>query len=111
MVINKDLLDSKMLRLGFREVTLGTAMLREAVPLWAPGALITKDIYPAIAAQFQSTPSRVERAMRHAIESAFQRADLGEVENIFGHTISAYSGKPTVGEFLSRMSRVCACAD
>lgn len=62
---------------------------------------ITKELYPEIAEKFDTTPSRVERAIRHAIEVAWGRGDPKTVEGIFGYTISADKGKPTNSEFIA----------
>lgn len=56
---------------------------------------ITKQLYPEIADKYHTTPSRVERAIRHAIEVAWGRGEQSAVENIFGYTVSAAKGKPT----------------
>ena len=65
---------------------------------------ITKSLYPQIAKKFSTTPSRVERAIRHAIEVAWGRGQQEAVENIFGYTISAAKGKPTNSEFIAMIS-------
>ena len=65
---------------------------------------ITKCLYPQIANKFHTTPSRVERAIRHAIEVAWGRGEQKTVENIFGYTISASKGKPTNSEFIALIS-------
>ena len=65
---------------------------------------ITKCLYPQIANKFHTTPSRVERAIRHAIEGAWGRGEQKTVENIFGYTISAAKGKPTNSEFIAMIS-------
>lgn len=65
---------------------------------------ITKSLYPKIAYKFSTTPSRVERAIRHAIEVAWGRGDQQTVEKIFGYTISAAKGKPTNSEFIAMIS-------
>ena len=65
---------------------------------------ITKSLYPKIAGKFSTTPSRVERAIRHAIEVAWGRGQQDVVENIFGYTISAAKGKPTNSEFIAMIS-------
>ncbi|MEI3395404.1 MAG: sporulation transcription factor Spo0A [Clostridia bacterium] len=65
---------------------------------------ITKSLYPKIAYKFNTTPSRVERAIRHAIEVAWGRGDQKTVENIFGYTISAAKGKPTNSEFIAMIA-------
>ena len=65
---------------------------------------ITKQLYPNIAQKFHTTPSRVERAIRHAIEVAWGRGQLDTVENIFGYTVSAAKGKPTNSEFIAMIA-------
>ena len=65
---------------------------------------ITKSLYPQIAHKFNTTPSRVERAIRHAIEVAWGRGQQEVVENIFGYTISAAKGKPTNSEFIAMIA-------
>ena len=65
---------------------------------------ITKSLYPQIANKFETTPSRVERAIRHAIEVAWGRGQQEAVENIFGYTISAAKGKPTNSEFIAMIA-------
>ena len=65
---------------------------------------ITKQLYPDIAKKYKTTPSRVERAIRHAIEVAWGRGQLETVENIFGYTISASKGKPTNSEFIAMIA-------
>lgn len=62
---------------------------------------ITKVLYPQVAETFQTTPSRVERAIRHAIEVAWDRGDLATLERWFGATISQLKGKPTNSEFIA----------
>jgi two-component system response regulator (stage 0 sporulation protein A) len=65
---------------------------------------ITKQLYPQIADKFHTTPSRVERAIRHAIEVAWGRGQQEAVENIFGYTVSAAKGKPTNSEFIAMIA-------
>ena len=65
---------------------------------------ITKQLYPDIASKYHTTPSRVERAIRHAIEVAWGRGQQEVVENIFGYTISAVKGKPTNSEFIAMIA-------
>ena len=62
---------------------------------------ITKVLYPQVAKTFQTTPSRVERAIRHAIEVAWDRGDLDTLQRFFGYTVSNTKGKPTNSEFLA----------
>ena len=62
---------------------------------------ITKILYPSIAKKFQTTPSRVERAIRHAIEVAWSRGKMDTLDDLFGYTISNGKGKPTNSEFIA----------
>ena len=65
---------------------------------------ITKILYPTIAKKFQTTSSRVERAIRHAIEVAWDRGDLDILTAYFGYTINNDRGKPTNSEFIAMIS-------
>ena len=65
---------------------------------------ITKQLYPDIAKKYGTTPSRVERAIRHAIEVAWGRGQTETVESIFGYTVSAAKGKPTNSEFIAMIA-------
>lgn len=62
---------------------------------------ITKILYPTIAKEYQTTPSRVERAIRHAIEVAWSRGKMDTIDELFGYTISNGKGKPTNSEFIA----------
>ena len=62
---------------------------------------ITKVLYPQVAKTFSTTPSRVERAIRHAIELAWDRGDLETLQRFFGYTVSNTKGKPTNSEFIA----------
>lgn len=62
---------------------------------------VTKVLYPAVAKRFNTTPSRVERAIRHAIEVAWDRGDLETLQKYFGYTVSNAKGKPTNSEFIA----------
>ena len=62
---------------------------------------ITKVLYPQVAKTFATTPSRVERAIRHAIEVAWDRGDLDTLQRFFGYSVSNTKGKPTNSEFIA----------
>ena len=62
---------------------------------------VTKLLYPTVARHFNTTASRVERAIRHAIETAWDRGDLDTIQNLFGYTVSVGKGKPTNSEFIA----------
>lgn len=65
---------------------------------------ITKVLYPEIARKYGTTASRVERAIRHAIEVAWNRGNIDAIDDIFGYTISASKAKPTNSEFIAMIS-------
>ena len=65
---------------------------------------ITKILYPTIAKQFSTTPSRVERAIRRAIEVAWDRGDVETLNRLFGYTVAVSRGKPTNSEFIAMIS-------
>lgn len=65
---------------------------------------ITKILYPEIAQRFNTTPSRVERAIRHAIEVAWARNNIDVIKKFFGYTIKTEKGKPTNSEFIAMMA-------
>mgnify|MGYP000756045795 FL=1 len=62
---------------------------------------ITKILYPTIAKKYQTTASRVERAIRHAIEVAWSRGKMETLDALFGYTINTGKGKPTNSEFIA----------
>ncbi len=62
---------------------------------------ITKELYPSIAKKCNTTPSRVERAIRHAIEVAWSRGKVDAIDNLFGYTVNNHKGKPTNSEFIA----------
>ncbi|SFP95663.1 two-component system, response regulator, stage 0 sporulation protein A [Lachnospiraceae bacterium XBB1006] len=69
---------------------------------------ITKILYPAIAKSCDTTASRVERAIRHAIEVAFSRGNLDTIDELFGYTVSTGKGKPTNSEFIALIAdKIC----
>jgi len=65
---------------------------------------VTKVLYPEVAKRFGTTASRVERAIRHAIEVAWDRGDLETLQRFFGYTVSNTKGKPTNSEFIAMIS-------
>ncbi len=65
---------------------------------------ITKELYPSIAKKCNTTPSRVERAIRHAIEVAWSRGKVDAIDSIFGYTVNNHKGKPTNSEFIALIS-------
>lgn len=83
----------------------GYQYLREAIMMAVEDVemlgSITKILYPTIAKRFQTTPSRVERAIRHAIEVAWSRGKMETLDELFGYTINTGKGKPTNSEFIA----------
>lgn len=65
---------------------------------------ITKQLYPSIAREYNTTPSRVERAIRHAIEVAWGRGQVEAIDALFGYTVSVGKGKPTNSEFIAMVA-------
>ena len=65
---------------------------------------ITKQLYPSIAREYNTTPSRVERAIRHAIEVAWSRGQVEAIDSLFGYTVSIGKGKPTNSEFIAMVA-------
>ena len=83
----------------------GYQYLREAIMMSVNDiemlSSITKVLYPTIAKKYETTPSRVERAIRHAIEVAWNRGRMETLNALFGYTISTGKGKPTNSEFIA----------
>ena len=83
----------------------GYQYLREAIMMCVKDMemlnSITKLLYPTIAERYQTTPSRVERAIRHAIEVAWNRGRMETLEALFGYTVNIGKGKPTNSEFIA----------
>ena len=86
----------------------GYQYLREAIILTIRDMdainAVTKVLYPEVARKFGTTPSRVERAIRHAIEVAWDRGDVEVLQKFFGYTVSGIKGKPTNSEFIAMIA-------
>ncbi|MDR3309828.1 MAG: sporulation transcription factor Spo0A [Oscillospiraceae bacterium] len=86
----------------------GYQYVREAITLSVndPNIIntVTKVLYPTVARKYATTPSRVERAIRHAIEVAWDRGDLETLQKYFGYTVSNIKGKPTNSEFIAMIA-------
>jgi two-component system response regulator (stage 0 sporulation protein A) len=86
----------------------GYQYLREAITMVYNNieilGAITKTLYPAIAEKFKTTPSRVERAIRHAIEVAWTRGNIDSISHLFGYTINIAKSKPTNSEFIAMVA-------
>ncbi|WP_346870797.1 sporulation transcription factor Spo0A [Clostridium sp. UBA5119] len=86
----------------------GYMYLREAITLVVNDiellSAVTKELYPAIAKKYNTTASRVERAIRHAIEVAWGRGQVDTINKLFGYTIHNEKGKPTNSEFIAMVA-------
>jgi two-component system response regulator (stage 0 sporulation protein A) len=87
---------------------LGYRYIREAVVIavkdWQILNFITKELYPEVARKNATTPNRVERAIRHAIEVAWKRGNVNKINDIFGYTVDANKGKPVNSEFIAMIA-------
>lgn len=107
--MNRTKYDSVVLlkKLGVNPAIKGWTYLNEAIQMSVddPSVMeyITKRMYPAIAKKFDTTPSRVERAIRHAIEQAFSIAPIGVLTAAFGNSIDPRRGKPTNSQFIATL--------
>ena len=86
----------------------GYQFLREAI-MWTIDDMgiinaVTKELYPGIAKKYDTTSSRVERAIRHAIEVAWERGDIDTINKLFGYTVHTSKGKPTNSEFIAMIA-------
>ncbi len=97
-----------ILEIGIPAHVKGYHYVRSAIMLSVtdPEAInaVTKIIYPTVAKQYKTSPSRVERAIRHAIEVAWDRGDVDVLNSIFGYSISSSRGKPTNSEFIAMIA-------
>lgn len=86
----------------------GYQYLREAISMVIKDVellgAVTKELYPNIAKKYKTTPSRVERAIRHAIEVAWSRGKVDTINKIFGYTVHTDKGKPTNSEFIAMVA-------
>ncbi|WDV47927.1 sporulation transcription factor Spo0A [Clostridiaceae bacterium M8S5] len=86
----------------------GYLYLREAISMVVERvellSAVTKELYPSIAKRYNTTPSRVERAIRHAIEVAWSRGKIDTINSLFGYTVHTNKGKPTNSEFIAMVA-------
>jgi two-component system response regulator (stage 0 sporulation protein A) len=99
-----------LLELGAPDHLVGHPYVVEAVLLVVRDRTILNSItfglYPQVAARFDTTAARVERAIRHLVEVTWSRGDMDVLMRYFGNTVSAEKGKPTNGEFIARLANV-----
>lgn len=106
-MIDREKLDTLMVELGFAENLTGTRLIRDAVELYHPGCSVVKGLYAALAIAHSSTPARVERAIRNAIEVSWLRGSVEAQRRIFGFTVNPNKGTPTNSELIARFARLC----
>ena len=104
----KNLVTSVIHEIGVPAHIKGYQYLREAIMIAVDDMdvinAVTKVLYPEVAKRFNTTASRVERAIRHAIEVAWDRGDLETLQKYFGYTVSNTKGKPTNSEFIAMIA-------
>ena len=104
----KNLVTSIIHEIGVPAHIKGYQYLREAIMIAVDDMdvinAVTKVLYPEVAKRFSTTPSRVERAIRHAIEVAWDRGDVEVLQKFFGYTVSGVKGKPTNSEFIAMIA-------
>ena len=104
----KNLVTSVIHEIGVPAHIKGYQYLREAIMIAVDDMdvinAVTKVLYPEVAKRFNTTPSRVERAIRHAIEVAWDRGDPETLQKYFGYTVSNAKGKPTNSEFIAMIA-------
>lgn len=104
----KNLVTSVIHEIGVPAHIKGYQYLREAIMIAVDDMdvinAVTKVLYPEVAKRFSTTPSRVERAIRHAIEVAWDRGDLETLQKYFGYTVNSTKGKPTNSEFIAMIA-------
>lgn len=110
-VNNRDLkqaITSLLHSLGIPSHIKGYTYIRDSIDIMfnnpAMIGAITKELYPEIAFRYETTSSRVERAIRHAIEVSWSRGDYDLMESIFGHSVDYDRAKPTNSEFIATLA-------
>ena len=101
-------LQALFMKLAFQHILKDICILREAISMVYNDiellGSITKVLYPDIAKKYNTTSSRVERAIRHAIEVAWSRGNIDSISNLFGYTVSMSKAKPTNSEFIAMVA-------
>lgn len=108
-MFNQEAIVADMLhKLGIPSHIRGYQYIKEGIMIVYKGgnkiSYITKDVYPEIAKRFDTTPTRVERAIRHAIEVSWSRGDMGLMEETFGNSLNVNRDKPTNAEYLTTLA-------
>ncbi len=104
----KEIITNTIKELGIPAHIKGYHYVRRAIELMVEDIslmdLITKALYPKVAKEFDTTPSRTERAIRHAIDTGWNRGNIDFTSKLFGYTINANKGKPTNSEFIATVA-------
>lgn len=102
-------------RLGITPGVLGFHYIKEAIILVMKNTsfkyALVGELYTKIAVKFHTTPARVERAIRHAIEKAWYIGNTDLQQKLFGHTVSSEKGKPTNGELIATVAEYLLCLE
>lgn len=106
----EDVISEIFLEIGVPEHILGYRYSEFAIRIATENPdiinAITCELYPTVANKFNTTASRAERAIRHAIECSWERISAEAMEKYFGNTVSPTRGKPTNSEFIARISNI-----
>ena len=107
-MIDEKMLDYYLIQLGHDDFTRGTGYLRQAVRIWdrEKRPAMTAMLYPEIAAANATTPACIDRAIRYSIEKAWDRGNSRLQHELFGFSYSPTAGRPTNGEYISRLARL-----
>lgn len=107
-ILVEEVVTSYLLKLGIPVHLLGFSYLRTAIILTLEDnnviTSVTKLLYPSIAKQYHSTPSRVERAIRHGIETCWNRGNLEIINDIFQYSTNSKVGRATNSEFIALLA-------
>ena len=106
-MIDGERLDRVLLQLGHDDFNRGTTYIREAVYAYEPGMSLTRQLYKDIADLHGCSVAAVEGCMRHSIEKAWMRGSEQMRELYFGYSVDPCIGRPTIGEYVARLSRLC----
>lgn len=102
-MLQMDVVEAIMKDCGWNEVHKGTRYTRDAVKLYDPNERSIGELYKAVAEKRNTTPSRVERAIRHAAEYVFYNGDTDDLRTWFGGRIDRESGKMTNGSLIAAL--------
>lgn len=106
--MNRARITGTLHEIGIPAHILGYQYIREAIAVTIHDRrminAVTKALYPAVAKKFATTPSRVERAIRHAIGVAWVRGDIDTLQSFFGYRLNSKTGRPSNSEFIATIA-------